>query len=215
MIVFPFFRLYHGDTTWAAEPQSPISAQGRVALTFNDGPDPAVTPKILEILTQAGVTADFFVVGRQAAGNPDLILQMAKAGVSLQNHSYLHGDWSRMSQDQMTREIRLTDDIIEEITGKRPDFFRPPRGIYSPEIFAAARDTSHVIVFWSNIMGDDRRVSEITEFYERVEKVLYNGSILMLHGDHAQVIDILPGLIQLIRQRGFDIVPLHELYHVG
>ncbi len=100
----------------------------QVALTFDDGPNPVYTPKILSILREAGVTATFFLIGRNAERWPDVVREIHAGGHNIGNHTYTHRRLAEASANVIENEIKRTSAVLADITGESPLFFRPPGG---------------------------------------------------------------------------------------
>ena len=109
------------------------AASGHVALTFDDGPDPRVTPRVLDLLDAAGARASFFLIGRRAERHPGLAAEIAQRGHRVENHTWSHPhSFAFHGPRGLGREIDRAQAVLEEITGRRPAWFRPPAGIRSP-----------------------------------------------------------------------------------
>ena len=112
----------------------------RVALTFDDGPDPQRTPAVLDLLARQGVRATFFVVGARAEAHPELVRRMATEGHVVGNHSYTHSwRFPLRSLGRTMEELCRTGEVLHRITGRQPRLFRPPFGVTNPTIAQAVR----------------------------------------------------------------------------
>lgn len=120
-----------------------------VALTFNDGPHPQYTPRVLEILARHGVKAAFFVIGRNAQAHPDLIRQIHAAGHDIGNHSWDHAPFRLRDEVYWQKQIRRTQEAVGEITGSPPLLFRPPAGYKTRALARAAKEARLPIIGWS------------------------------------------------------------------
>ena len=122
-----------------------------VALTFDDGPDPATTPAVLESLAKNNVHATFFVVGQRAEKYPALLKKTSKAGHEIGNHSYSHKDFNRVNGAEIRSEITRTNDIINKITGQKTFLFRPPGGYLSNEMIRITQEekVKVKVAYWS------------------------------------------------------------------
>ncbi|MGH9678003.1 MAG: polysaccharide deacetylase family protein, partial [Candidatus Acidiferrum sp.] len=99
-----------------------------VYLTFDDGPHPVHTPHLLDILREHGIQASFFIVGKMASQHPEIVRRMADEGHTIANHSWSHGEPSRVSASALLSEVKQTGDLLRQIVGKMPKLFRPPNG---------------------------------------------------------------------------------------
>ena len=133
---------------WSVETDLP-----QVALTFDDGPDPRLTPHVLRILAEHDVRATFFLMGRNVLANPDLARAVVEAGHEVGNHTSTHLDLSKVGCDDARREIREGTAQIEQVTGQRPKWFRPPRGHLSAWSVRYAAMEQQDTVMWSHSRG--------------------------------------------------------------
>lgn len=125
-----------------------------LALTFDDGPNPAWTPRLLDILAEHGVHATFFMVGKFAQTETALVQRIAEAGHLIGNHSWNHPNLARTASAQVRDELQRTSEILQQITGKQVRFFRPPYGARRPVVLRIARELGLTPVTW-NAMTDD------------------------------------------------------------
>lgn len=199
------------------------SASQQVAITFDDGPDPRWTPRILNVLRAEGVPATFFVVGEKANADPELLRRILDEGHEIGNHSFSHIDLSRAGPVRTTLELNATQRAIEVITGRSTLLFRPPydadRTPHSLRELAplvAARELGYVPVMASiDPLDWDRPTA--SEILERIERERTDGNVILLHdggGDRAATLAALPQIIDYLRARGDEIVPLHRLLGV-
>jgi peptidoglycan/xylan/chitin deacetylase (PgdA/CDA1 family) len=192
-------KFMHGDRTkkW-------------IALTFDDGPHPEYTPRILDILREHHVRATFFVVGKMAEQYPDLLREQAAAGHSIGNHTYHHVNLTRIPPTDVAAEIKACGEVIQSITGKVPHLFRPPGGDYDRNIAEVAEALGYWIVLWTDDPGDYAKPAEST-LRQRLFSRLGNGGIILLHDGIAETIDLLPDLIKYLRSQGYELVTVDEM----
>jgi peptidoglycan/xylan/chitin deacetylase (PgdA/CDA1 family) len=131
-------------------PRSP----GQLALTFDDGPNPAWTPRLLDILAEHNVRATFFMVGKFAHAEPELARRVANAGHLIGNHSWSHPDLSRARSANVLDELTRTSDILAQIAGKPIRYFRPPFGGRRPYVLRLARQLGLIPVTWNAMTTD-------------------------------------------------------------
>ena len=144
---WPTSQLF-GSTLMA--PRNP----GELALTFDDGPNPAWTPRLLDILATHNVRATFFMVGKFAKSEPELARRVADAGHLIGNHSWSHPDLSRTRSANVLDELTRTSDILTAITGKPIRYFRPPFGGRRPYVLKLARQLGLIPVTWNAMTTD-------------------------------------------------------------
>jgi peptidoglycan-N-acetylglucosamine deacetylase len=127
---------------------------GELALTFDDGPNPAWTPQLLETLAKHRVKATFFLVGKYAEAEPYLTRYIAESGHVIGNHSWSHSNLALTSPKRVREELLRTKHLLEEITGSAVRFFRPPYGARRPDVLMAARDLGMDPVLWNAMTSD-------------------------------------------------------------
>ena len=213
-------------TLYQKYPQYPsIYHQGaggphQVALTFDDGPDPTWTPKILDILREKGVLATFFILGQQAENYPALVRRVVAEGHEFGSHTYTHANLSLAGEQRTRLELDATQRLLQTITGRSTTLFRPPyeadaRPGQLSEVtpLVVAQDLGYLTVMESIDPEDWERPGAET-ILQRVKDQRRNGSIILLHdagGDRSQTVAALPRIIDYLRARGDQIVPVSQL----
>src|SRR5437016_160244 len=154
------------------------------ALTFDDGPNPRMTPKLLELLDKNRVPATFFVLGKYARENPGLMKEIADANHTIGNHTYGHSSVLFFSQAQITDELNRCKDAVALATGNNMSIVRPPFGFRGPQFHSAVRKMGFSkVVMWS-ISGHDWNPQPASRVIRRIQKAK-SGDIVLLHdGDH-------------------------------
>lgn len=189
------------------------AAQPEVALTFDDGPNPYYTPRVLAVLQRYHVPATFFCVGYLVARYPQLVRQEQIAGHVIGDHSWSHPALPLLTPSRIRWQLSHTADMLQYVLGVRPTFFRPPYGIYDAQVLAQANHLGFTIVMWN----DDPRDWSQPGTESIIAQVLYqagNGSIILMHdggGNRSQTVAALPTIIASLRQRGFTFVTLEQL----
>ena len=186
-----------------------------VSITFDDGPNPVATPRILDVLKQEGVHATFFVLGRHADRWPGLVRRMADEGHQIGNHGYHHRKLHRRGPAYVRDDLTQGIAAIERACGVRPAVFRAPHGFRNPWVTPIARSLGERTIGWSLGVWDSARPGA-HEIVRRALDGMRAGSILLLHdgdgynadGDRMQTADALPGIIKGLRARGFGFVTL-------
>jgi len=182
----------------------------QIALTFDDGPHPDYTKKILAILKQNNIRATFFVVGEMAEKYPELVSAEVFAGCNIGNHTFDHVAMTKLSSLDAATEIMACGDIIQSITGVRPHLFRPPGGDYNDSTAMIAGALGYTMVLWTDNAGDWSSPGE--KFIElKILWFISNGGIILMHDGIQQTIDILPKLIRLLKERGYEFVTIDEM----
>ncbi len=186
----------------------------RVALTFDDGPDPQRTPAVLDLLARQGVRATFFVVGARAEAHPELVRRMAAEGHVVGNHSYTHSwRFPLRSLGRTVEELRRTGEVLHRITGLRPRLFRPPFGVTNPTIARAVRRLGLDPVGWS-IRSLDTMGQSPERVAARILRRLHPGAVILLHDRCAGSERLVGLLVEGLRSRGLEPVTLPELFDI-
>ena len=194
----------------------PAARQRQVALTFDDGPDPEVTPGVLDLLDCYDAKASFFFVGRKAAAFPRIVREAIRRGHAVENHSDRHLRWfACLPAGPLAREIRMAQARLSDISGVAPRFFRPPMGLRSPLLdpVLVAIGLSHVS--WTR-RGYDTMVAGSQVVLRRLCLGLAAGDILLLHDCRSAgaksgpltVLEVLPPLLSRITAANLKSVTL-------
>lgn len=194
---------------------------GKVALTFDDGPDPYYTPQILDILGRYQVKACFFVVGSKARAHPDLIKQIVQAGHEIGNHGFRHRAAWLLSPAATTREILDTNRALEELIGRKIRFCRPAWGLFNLFSVWYCWLKGLRVVLWTYMSWDWIKKATPESIAGKVLDRLRDGAILVFHdsdstpgaakGGPAQVVAALPVILDELKSRGLRVAPLEEI----
>lgn len=186
----------------------------RVALTFDDGPDPQRTPAVLDLLARQGVRATFFVVGARAEAHPELVRRMVAEGHVVGNHSYTHSwRFPLRSLGRTMEELCRTGEVLHRITGRQPRLFRPPFGVTNPTIARAVRRLGLDPVGWS-IRSLDTMGQSPERVAARILRRLHPGAVILLHDRCAGSERLVGLLVEGLRSRGLEPVTLPELFAI-
>lgn len=200
---------------WTSLPPAAV-ARREIALTIDDGPDPEVTPQVLDLLDRYGVKATFFCIGDNAERYPDLCKDIALRGHAVENHSQRHPHYfSLLGMAGLSREIQAGQDTLTRITGRRPVFFRAPAGLRNPFLDPVLARFGLRLAAWSR-RGYDTRTSDAATVCRRLLRGMKAGSILLVHDGNCAltltgipiVIAVLPTLIDTARAAGLRFVTL-------
>jgi peptidoglycan-N-acetylglucosamine deacetylase len=202
----------------------PEAAQrlGMVSITLDDGPDPQVTPQVLDILRNAGATASFFLIGREAEQHPELVARMVAEGHSVENHSYAHShDFAFSGPRRFRAEIGHAQDTLARLAGEPPRFFRAPAGMRNPLLEPVLRSLGLPLTSWTR-RGFDTVKRDPAVVLKRLVgddgDKLAAGDILLLHDGHAAtaangqpvVLEVLPQVLAACRRHGLRPVSLRQ-----
>jgi len=210
------FLLWHG--AWAgrlhlATVRAALAGPRVVAITVDDGPTAAYTPRVLALLKSHGATATFFVVGKSAQQHPDLVRAALAQGCTIGVHTWSHPKMDRISDVRARAEVLRGAEAVEKITGEPPLFYRPPRGVSTPVEGQAVSDLGMHIVLWDQCLdhvGDKTPAAAA----ERVLERIVPGDIILLHdgaGDREKTIKALGILLDGLESTGYRVVPLGQL----
>lgn len=213
--LWPRSNLLGANWTRLPEKQSTSDA---VALTIDDGPDPVVTPKVLDLLDRHGVRATFFCVGSRAARHPAIVREIIARGHAVENHSQRHVHTFSVSlPHQLNREIDAGQRTFEALTGDRPWFFRAPAGLRNLFLEPVLQRQDLRLVAWTR-RGFDTRESDPKLVLERLVTGLAARDILLVHDGGSAltstgepvVLTVLPRLIETVHAAGLRFVTLRE-----
>jgi peptidoglycan/xylan/chitin deacetylase (PgdA/CDA1 family) len=194
------------------------AARNEVSLTFDDGPDPEITPRVLDLLDRYEAKASFFCVGEEAEACPHIVREIARRGHSVENHSHHHphafafyGPW------RLTREVQAAQAVIAGITGRAPQFFRAPAGFRSPFLDPVLARLGLRYVSWTR-RGYDTVDGDVERVLARLTRGLAAGNVLLLHdracqrtaGGEPVVLAVLAALLQRLAAAELNSVSLPE-----
>ena len=184
-----------------------------VALTFDDGPHPKITEKILSILKKENVKATFFIVGKMGKRYSYLLKAINKAGCEIENHTYSHPDLTKLSIQKIEEEFLKTYNLIKKITEQDSYFFRPPGGHYNDEIINIAHKLNYRMVLWTNNTGD-YKISSPNRIYLNAINKIQNKGIILLHNGRQATIDALVLIIKDLKEKGYEFLTISQLYEL-
>lgn len=179
----------------------------KVALTFDDGPHPVYTPQLLDGLKERGVHATFFVVGKNILGNEALLKRMETEGHLIGNHTYSHVKLSELDIARACAEVEKTNALICEVTGKEPEFIRPPFGEWKK---AMECSFEMIPVLW-DVDPLDWTTKNTALVVERVLKDTKPGDIILLHDYYQSSVDAALEIVDALTERGYKFVTVDEL----
>lgn len=187
--------------------QTPAETTKKVALTFDDGPNPKTTMQILETLDKYDAQATFFMLGSMVKAYPEIAKKVQEAGHEIGNHSWNHPDLTKQSTEKVQSEIRDTNTIIEMVTGEKPTSFRPPYGAVNA---AVRQQTNLPIVLW-NVDTLDWQDRDAYQLLVNVKRDVKNGSTVLMHDIHQSTADGLEAVFAYLQSEGYTFVKVSEL----
>ncbi len=182
----------------------------QVMLTFDDGPHPVHTPAVLDILKKYEVKAAFFVIGKNIAGNEDILKRMLAEGHTIGNHSFSHGNTFPLLRPQkMADDLMQCERAAEKIIGQRTTWFRPPFGVTNPYVARAIKMRNYRVAGWS-IRSLDTLFNDKNKPVRRVVKRLKPGAIILLHDNRPNAPYITEQILLQAKEKGYDFANFFE-----
>ncbi|GAB2704109.1 polysaccharide deacetylase family protein [Paenibacillus thermoaerophilus] len=211
----PHDRNYYesrGEVVWEVPMNEKL-----IALTFDDGPNPKTTPRILELLKRYEAKATFFVIGYRVDQFPNVVKREIAEGHEVANHTYNHVYFNRKAAnpDKIASELQQAQQRIEAVTHQTCPWFRPPGGYYNDVVVNTARKNGYTVVLWSwHQDTKDWQSPGVRKIVDKVLKNARNGDIVLFH-DHVegslQTVEALETILPELRRRGFRMVTVTEL----
>ena len=204
-------------SNWVRLPAA-AQARGELALTIDDGPDPEVTPRVLDLLDAAGVRATFFCIGRRARAAPDLCRDIVARGHRVENHGDAHSNaFSVFGPKRMRADIAVAQATLTELSGQAPRFFRATAGLRNPFLEPVLAGLDLQLAAWTR-RPFDTRTGDPALVLQRLTRGLAAGDILLMHDGHAArtpqgqpvILAVLPLLLKSIAQAGLRPVSLQD-----
>lgn len=180
-----------------------------VVLTFDDGPHPFYTLKLLDILSRYHIRATFFLVGKQIEKYPDLALAIAEEGHEFGNHTYHHYNLTTISPKTIINELKKTQHALNASTGKKMVWFRPPGGKYNDRVIHVAESCGYTMVLW-DVEPRDHLPMDPDTLLNNILRNTSDDNIILLHSGIDTTVACLPRLIEALRERGFRFVTVSE-----
>lgn len=203
------YLLFHPRNQWLVANRSRVDGAGCVALTFDDGPDPVDTPRLLDLLKEKGVKATFFVIGKRADQHPEIVRRAWAEGHLVANHTWSHYSlFCFLTPRRLRAEIERGTESVRRSCGFRPHLFRSPVGLRHPLLAPYLKDAGLEYISWT-IRTRDTLTANSSVLARRMLKAA-SGDIILLH-DHLPrgadaMLQALPGVIDELRKRGLDFV---------
>ena len=192
--------------------------RNEIALTIDDGPEPLVTPQVLDILDSFNVKATFFCIGHKVAQYPEICREIIRRGHAIENHSQQHRHYfSLLGISGFTREIQAAQETIFSITGVRPKFFRAPAGLRNPFLEPVLNRLGLRLASWT-VRGFDTQVKDAEKVKNNLLSGLQAGAILLIHDGNAAhtaagvpiILAVLPSLLEAAKKTGLRFVTLQQ-----
>ncbi len=178
-----------------------------VALTFDDGPHPVYTERLLDGLKKRNVKATFFLIGRSADRCPELVKRMAEGGHLIGNHTMDHVRLNHKTYEEAIEQIRQSNQIISQITGQTPQYIRPPFGEWSKEL---QEEVDMTAVLW-DVDPVDWKVKNTEIVVKRILKNARDGDIILLHDVYGTSVDAALEIVDQMQAEGYEFVTVDEI----
>ena len=191
-----------------------IDTQNRVSITFDDGPNPVYSPKVLALLKKYDVKATFFCIGKHLETHPEIVKQILKEGHTIGNHTYSHSNsFGFFSTKKVKAELEQTNKIFEKITGLKLKLYRPAFGVTNPNIKRAVKMLKLQSIGWNIRSLDTTRLSQ-KDIFNRITKGLKPGDVILLHDTSQKTIDTLEQLLLFLQKQKLTSVSVDTLFNI-
>jgi peptidoglycan/xylan/chitin deacetylase (PgdA/CDA1 family) len=195
-------------------------AEKVVALTFDDGPSPVWTPKILDELRKANIKATFFMLGEHVAKYPEIARRVAQEGHEIGNHTYDHHVMVYYTLEELEKEIKDTERIIQKVTGKTTRYFRPPKAWLTTQEKKKIEELGYKVILWS-LNSKDWVTFDDKYIVKYLAEHVHPGDIILFHdsggifsaegGDRHETVRTISQLVDKLHQMGYKLVTISEL----
>ncbi|MEE1031851.1 MAG: polysaccharide deacetylase family protein [Ruminococcus sp.] len=179
----------------------------KIALTFDDGPSLNWTPMLLDGLKERGVKATFFLIGENAEANPEIVKRIYEEGHLIGNHTYSHVEIAKVSDEEAYQEIEKANEVLISITGKRPEYMRPPFGSWQKEL---EEKVSMFPVMW-NVDPLDWTTTDTAEIVNRVVTETEENDIILMHDCYESSVKAALQIIDIFTEKGYEFVTVDEM----
>lgn len=181
-----------------------------IAMSFDDGPSPTLTPRLLDMLKQRGIKVTFFVIGQNVEHAPEVVARAAAEGHEIGNHTWSHPALTKLSDARDQEEINKTSEAIFKATGKKPVLLRPPYGAMNARVHHLIDQDGMKVVLWSVDPNDWKRPgSAVVE--RRILAGAKPGAIILSHDIHPGTIEAMPATLDALLAKGYKFVTVSEL----
>ena len=200
----------HESSTSVQVFRSVTSTNKEIAITFDDGPHPTFTFKVLDELRARNIKATFFVLGNRVKQYPWIVQQIANEGHEIGNHTYSHRLLTAMPSEVIEREITETQNLIKQATGHEPSLFRPPFGAFRPSAKEIFQKHNLSVILWS-VDPRDWKVHDEDRIYRSVTNHVRSGSIVLCHDIHLATLHALPRILDTLLAEGYQFTTVSQL----
>lgn len=182
-----------------------------VAITFDDGPHPTLTPRLLDILRERGVRATFYLVGKNISAYPEIVQRMVAEGHEIGNHSYNHPSFLKLSPAGLAQEVKSTNEALADAVPQKPTTIRPPYGATNASITKRlSEEFGLTVVMWS-VDPQDWKYRNASRVSSHIIQNTVPGSIILAHDIHPSTVDAMPPALDALLAKGFQFATVSEL----
>lgn len=193
---------------------NPNIAKQQVSITFDDGPHPEITPKVLDLLNLYNAKATFFCIGKHIIEYPELFKQIIAEGHTVGNHTHTHRqDFGFLSTDKVIAELNLATATIYRLTGKKVKMYRPAFGVTNPRIQRAVKETGLISIGWNKRSLDTMSFS-VSYTLKRITKNLKPGDIILLHDTSEKSLTVLEHLLLFLEKKKIESIAVDSLLNI-
>ena len=205
------YQVYIKQTNHAASPALAAAAtkeqQGKVALTFDDGPSAVYTPQLLDGLAKRGVKVTFFITGENAAEHPEIVKRIYEEGHLIGNHTYSHLQLSQSNREVFKKELVKTNTVIQKITGEEVVYVRPPYGSWDKTL---EKELNLFPVLWT-IDPLDWCTDNAASVVQKVVPKVKENSVILLHDEYASTVTAALQIVDDLLEKGYEFVTVEEI----
>lgn len=184
----------------------------KLAISFDAAWGDEYTLQILDILDKYKVKSSFFLVGFWVDKYPEHVREIYKRGHDVGNHSTNHPYMTKLSEEEILKELNITGDKIKQLTGEEPILFRPPFGDYNDKLINICRENNYYVIQW-DVDSLDWKELGVQPVVDRVTRNVRNGSIVLFHNNAKYILEYLPIIIERLQDEGYEIIPISQLVY--
>lgn len=185
-----------------------------VSITFDDGPNPEFTPRILKLLKKQDAKATFFCIGKHVENHPEILMQILADGHSVGNHTYSHSkSFGFFGFKKVKAELQQTKSIVKKQTGLKMNLYRPAFGVTNPQIEKAVTDLGLQSIGWS-VRSLDTTPRSANSVLDRITSKVAKGDIILLHDTSEKTIMVLERLLVFMQEENLESVPVERLLEI-